>query len=138
MTNYKNSLWHNDFNNTTTTTTTNNNLDKQQQEVNQKNLIINNNILTNPILQYDYICCCLSYIADICAKQQKSGPCIIAWYKLKQFGIIPRENCISTYMYVFSLINNKNNNNKNTSAATTNASIQQKQIENDLKMGSVK
>jgi pentatricopeptide repeat protein len=45
----------------------------------------------------------LTYMGFHCAKQRTPTPLIVAWYKLKEAGMIPRENCISTYMYVLSL-----------------------------------
>ena len=53
--------------------------------------------------QYDYLTRCLTYIGDVSAKKQSSFPVVVAWSKLQEAGITPRENCVSTYMYVLSL-----------------------------------
>lgn len=45
----------------------------------------------------------LTYMGDHCAKQRAPTPLNVAWYKINEAGMIPRENCISTYMYVLSL-----------------------------------
>ena len=45
----------------------------------------------------------LTYMGDYCAKHRMPTPLIVAWYKIMEAGMIPRENCISTYMYVLSL-----------------------------------
>jgi hypothetical protein len=50
--------------------------------------------------EYNYIMRCLVYMGDHCAKQQKSLGIMVAWQKLKEAGILPRENSISTYMYI--------------------------------------
>lgn len=44
----------------------------------------------------------LSYLGDYCAKKQMSAPLYIAWDKLKESGLKPRENALSTYLYIFS------------------------------------
>jgi hypothetical protein len=61
--------------------------------------------------QYDYAVRCFTYMGDFCAKNQTTttqgggggNPIVVAWHKLKECGMIPKENCISTYMYVLSL-----------------------------------
>jgi hypothetical protein len=63
--------------------------------------------------EFDFITRCLVYIGDSCAKQlyrqvendmQQPNvhqfPIVVAWYKLKEIGWLPRENCLSTYMYI--------------------------------------
>jgi hypothetical protein len=52
-----------------------------------------------PILQYDYAMRCLTYAGDFCAKRKLSAPVAVAWHKMKESGMIPRENCVSTFMY---------------------------------------
>lgn len=54
------------------------------------------------IAQYDYAMRCLVYMGDNCAKRRSARPIAVAWHKMKESGMIPRENCISTYMYVLS------------------------------------
>ncbi|GKY92606.1 hypothetical protein MPSEU_000230700 [Mayamaea pseudoterrestris] len=53
--------------------------------------------------QFDYYTRCLSYFADVCAKSRDFQPARLAWTKLVESGHAPIENCLSTYMYVFSL-----------------------------------
>lgn len=53
--------------------------------------------------QYDYAMKILAYIGDFCAKKQDPRPLTIAWRKLMESGVSPRENTISTYMYALSL-----------------------------------
>eukprot|EP00521_Asterionellopsis_glacialis_P010453 CAMPEP_0195309974 /NCGR_PEP_ID=MMETSP0707-20130614/39008_1 /TAXON_ID=33640 /ORGANISM="Asterionellopsis glacialis, Strain CCMP134" /LENGTH=710 /DNA_ID=CAMNT_0040374279 /DNA_START=82 /DNA_END=2214 /DNA_ORIENTATION=+ len=53
--------------------------------------------------QYDFIGRTLTYLGDFCAKRRLVGPLKVAWHKLKETGTVPRENCISTYLYVLSL-----------------------------------
>ena len=53
--------------------------------------------------QYDYALRCITYIGDFCAKERTSLPIVVAWYKMKLCGMIPKENCISTFMYVLSI-----------------------------------
>lgn len=45
----------------------------------------------------------LTYMGDKCAKEGTPEPLCVAWYKLREAGMTPRENCISTYMYATSL-----------------------------------
>jgi hypothetical protein len=52
--------------------------------------------------QYDFAMRCLVYMGDNCAKSRSARPIAVAWHKMKESGHIPRENCISTYMYVLS------------------------------------
>lgn len=42
---------------------------------------------------------CLVYFGDACAKQRLGSVVAVSWHKLKEAGMIPRENCISTHMY---------------------------------------
>lgn len=56
-----------------------------------------------PILQYDYAMRCLTYAGDFCAKRKLSAPVAVAWHKMKESGMIPRENCVSTFMYILGL-----------------------------------
>jgi pentatricopeptide repeat protein len=53
--------------------------------------------------QFDYILRCLTYMGDVCAKTQMPGPARIAWRKLREIGAIPRENSVSTYLYILSV-----------------------------------
>lgn len=53
--------------------------------------------------QHEFAMRTLTYLGDHCAKKQMPNPLLVAWHKLKESGMVPRENCISTYMYVLSL-----------------------------------
>jgi len=55
--------------------------------------------------QHEFAMRTLTYLGDHCAKKQTSTPLMVAWHKLKEAGMVPRENCISTYMYALSLSN---------------------------------
>ena len=50
--------------------------------------------------QYNYVMRSLVYLGDYCAKRQRAPGILVAWEKLKESGILPRENSISTYMYI--------------------------------------
>lgn len=56
-------------------------------------------------IQHEFAMRTLTYLGDHCAKKQTPTPLLVAWHKLKEAGMVPRENCISTYMYVLSLQN---------------------------------
>ena len=58
--------------------------------------------LTKP--QKQYMDRCLTYIGDRCASTRTVGPLIAAWLKWRLMGSIPRENSVSTYMYVLGLM----------------------------------
>ena len=47
----------------------------------------------------------LTYLGDHCAKKRSPTPLFVAWQKLNEAGMVPRENCISTFMYALSLSN---------------------------------
>lgn len=53
--------------------------------------------------QYEYLVRCLAYLGDRCAKIQQIAPALIAWKKMRESGMKPRERFVSTYMYVLSL-----------------------------------
>lgn len=55
------------------------------------------------LAEYEYCNRCLTYLGDYCARQQAPQPLLAAWYKIKECGMIPRENGLSTYMYAMSL-----------------------------------
>jgi len=44
----------------------------------------------------------LSYLGDYCARKRISAPLHVAWDKMKECGSRPRENALSTYLYIFS------------------------------------
>lgn len=52
--------------------------------------------------QYAFAMRCLVYMGDFCAKRQNPRPIAVAWYKMKEAGMIPRENGVTTFMYVLS------------------------------------
>ena len=45
---------------------------------------------------------CLSYTADRCAKMGLTTPAVIAWLKLREMSFVPRENTVSTFLFVLS------------------------------------
>jgi pentatricopeptide repeat protein len=67
----------------------------------QRRVFLQQSNLTVPA--HDYLGRCLVYMADFCAKKQHPGPCLPAWYKLRECGLAPRENAVSTYLYVLSI-----------------------------------
>jgi hypothetical protein len=46
---------------------------------------------------------CFTYLADNLAKQRNPKPVAIAWQKVKESGLVLRENALSTFMYVLGL-----------------------------------
>jgi hypothetical protein len=50
--------------------------------------------------QYDYLTRCLGYVADVSAKTQSEGASQVAWYKIQECGMLPRESTLSTFLYV--------------------------------------
>jgi hypothetical protein len=66
----------------------------------QKHLFLNCTSLTDA--QYEFALRILTYMGDFCAKRKSSKPVLVAWYKLQEAGMVPRENCLSTYLYVLS------------------------------------
>jgi pentatricopeptide repeat protein len=48
---------------------------------------------------------CLIYMNDLCAKRQVKAPSLPAWLKLRECGLTPRENAVSTFLYVLSMQN---------------------------------
>ena len=99
---------------------TDNDTDDTNDTQNQQNY--NYNYYNWTTKQYEYAMRCLTYVGDHCAKQDTSLPIIVAWYKLKYCGMIVKENCISTYMYVLSIVNNNTTNNTNTTTASSTSS----------------
>ena len=54
-------------------------------------------------VQSEYLERCLSYTADWCAKKQFIVPAMIAWLKMRETGFVPRENTVSTFLFVLGL-----------------------------------
>jgi hypothetical protein len=52
---------------------------------------------------YQYYGQCLVTLAEECAKRKIPAVCIPAWYKLRECGHVPRENSVSTILYVFTM-----------------------------------
>lgn len=52
---------------------------------------------------HDYCGRCLVYLADFCAKKQLPVPCVPAWHKVRECGFAPRDNAVSTYLYVLAM-----------------------------------
>jgi len=46
----------------------------------------------------------LNYIGDHCAKKRTSAPLHVAWDKIKEAGLAPRENSLSAYLYILSFM----------------------------------
>jgi pentatricopeptide repeat protein len=44
----------------------------------------------------------LSYMGDYCAKKQTSLPLYVAWDKIKEAGLTPRNHALSSYLYMLS------------------------------------
>lgn len=53
--------------------------------------------------QYEYCARCLTYLGDLSAKRKSSEAVRVAWRKVLEMGMAPRENCVSTYMFALSL-----------------------------------
>lgn len=53
--------------------------------------------------QFEFAIRTLTYLGDYCAKRRLPNPIKVAWHKLKESGMAPRENCISTYLYVLGM-----------------------------------
>lgn len=51
---------------------------------------------------YDYCGRCLVYLADKCAQTKQPLACLYAWKKLREIGLAPKENALSTFLYVLS------------------------------------
>lgn len=52
--------------------------------------------------QAEYLQRCLSYTADWCAKKQLVTPALVAWLKLRELSLVPRENTVSTFLFVLT------------------------------------
>ena len=50
--------------------------------------------------QYNYVMRSLVYLGDYCAKKQRAPGILVAWEKMKESGILPKQNSLSTYMYI--------------------------------------
>ena len=59
--------------------------------------------------QVEYLDRCFSYMGDRCASTRNVAPLQVAWLKLREAGAEPKENCVSTYMYVLGLDEDKEN-----------------------------
>ncbi|GAX09315.1 hypothetical protein FisN_32Hh011 [Fistulifera solaris] len=71
----------------------------QEQLQQQRGLFLNvHNQWT--MQQYDYLTRCLGYVADVSAKTQSTGAAQVAWYKIQECGMLPRESTLSTFLYV--------------------------------------
>lgn len=63
--------------------------------------------------QTEYLQRCLGYMADWCAKKQLKTPAVVAWCKVREVGLVPRENTVSTFLYVVSSEDDNDNGNDN-------------------------
>ena len=52
--------------------------------------------------QKELILRALTYIGDYCAKKGSSAPLHVAWDKMKEAGLIPRQNALGAYLYIMS------------------------------------
>lgn len=86
---------------TTTTTTTMESISFKERLGSQRELFRVHTNLTDGSMQY--LEQCLSYFADVCAKHRLPALGLVAWYKLRESGILPRERTLNTYLYLFSL-----------------------------------
>lgn len=57
--------------------------------------------------QKEMILRALTYIGDYCAKQQTSDPLHVAWDKVKEAGLRPRQNALGAYLYILSSLPSK-------------------------------
>jgi hypothetical protein len=51
---------------------------------------------------YDYCSRCLIYMGDLVAKQSDPDVGVLAWKKIREIGLLPREITMATFLYVFS------------------------------------
>jgi len=59
--------------------------------------------------QYKLALMALTYMGDYCAKKRVSIPLLVAWYIVKDGGMILRDKAYGTYLYVLSSIDHNNN-----------------------------
>eukprot|EP00957_Ditylum_brightwellii_P125201 9544457-Ditylum_brightwellii.AAC.1 len=59
--------------------------------------------------QYKLALMALTYMGDYCAKKRVSIPLLVAWYIVKDGGMILRDKAYGTYLYVLSSIDRNNN-----------------------------
>ena len=52
--------------------------------------------------QYQFAFRSLVYFGDTCAKRGLGSVVVVPWHKIKEAGMIPRENSLTTYMYILS------------------------------------
>jgi hypothetical protein len=64
----------------------------------QKKLFLQSTNFTTA--QYDLATSALSYLGEYCAKMAISTPLEVAWEKIKEAGMTPREHYMSTFLYV--------------------------------------
>jgi len=75
----------------------------KKQMTNQMVLFMESSKLTSDQIQ---ICLrALHYLGDYCAKESRSKPIHVGWYKLKEMGIVPPKNLMTTYLYALSIHN---------------------------------
>lgn len=53
--------------------------------------------------QDEYLQRCLIYMGDWCAKKQLMAPALVTWLKIRESAFAPRENAVSTFLYIFGL-----------------------------------
>ena len=67
----------------------------------QKRRFLDHTNFTKPM--YALYCRCLLYICDLSAREQIRSPVLPTWYKIRECGLCPRENAITTCLYVLSM-----------------------------------
>eukprot|EP00934_Nitzschia_sp_Nitz4_P004729 Nitzschia sp. Nitz4//scaffold205_size38804//13404//16468//NITZ4_007642-RA/size38804-augustus-gene-0.50-mRNA-1//1//CDS//3329541507//4719//frame0 len=71
--------------------------DFQSHNLRQKELFLQNHKFSD--VEWDYAQRMLSYVANVCAKQEMARPLIIVWQKIKEIGMTPPEKGYTTYIY---------------------------------------
>lgn len=72
----------------------------QRMEEQKEMFLAKSNLTT---AQHNFAVRMLTYAGDLCAKRQDPTAIVVAWEKIKEWGIVPRENGVSTYLYAFGL-----------------------------------
>jgi pentatricopeptide repeat protein len=94
-------LHHRFPNATVTTSSPDSNCFKEQLRIQRESFRAQTNLTQDASMHY--LEHCLSYFADLCAKHGTPQLGVIAWYKLRESGILPRERTLNTYLYLFAL-----------------------------------
>ena len=84
----------------------------------KKRQFLQHSNFTKPM--YDLYCRCLVYVNDYSARRQVRTPALPAWYKILECGLCPRENAITTCLYVMSMQQRPPSITEDTTASGTN------------------